>query len=282
MADFTNPQNPAPAQNNPAPAAPAQTDPGQNFLNSFNAGNVNQPAPNTQTPPPAANQDPNAQQQPNNAQQQTDPNTQPAQAPNAPPPDAAFAQMRIHNSALRQTLQQVAPLLGVDLSKLDPKDPDALQAAVSQAIILQQAKQQTQNMDPAVAQQVYEAKMETMRANAKALQASAQNGFNAVIAKYGLNQQEFNGFIDQLASKGINPYEQDVDLLLAYQSLNMDTIIQKEAEKKMKELQDKANHSTAPNQMNGAPGAAPPPSGTPITTMDGLDSILKGFPMPSK
>lgn len=278
MAEVTN-QNATPApQTDPAPApaaAPQQTEPQaqapqlspeqQQLLDGLLTGSKNQPQQQPQTPqatqPP---QDPNATT-PTPGQQ-----TEPGKPPNEVFGNAPFAQMRIQNKALQDALEKVAPTLGIDLTKLDSKDPEALQKAVVEAAVKKQAE--TQQQDPVMAAKLYNAEQKLADQRRETNAILARHGFAQVQQEFKLDQKGLEDFANDLVSKGMNPYDRPMDLVAVYKVLNIDKIIASQVDTKVAAQLQSQQHSTAPNPLNGAPGNQ---NTTPITTVSGLDALLK-------
>lgn len=237
-ADFLNafgltPDDVAQADNNPGdnagadPDAQTQTDP-QNQEGS----------------PENQNQEPGASTEPGAQQEQTAQNADNNQRANA-----AFAQMRSENTALKKLVNDIAGVLGIDANT-----PQAqMQAAVQDAIIRAQAKQQ--NIDPAVLQRLSQLENYKEETEKQALTSRALMGFQTVKNQFKLSDADIDAFANQLMEAGVNPFTRDVDLVSEYKLRNFDALIaaaeQRGIAKEVERQTNVAAHSTQPGSNTG-------------------------------
>lgn len=240
-ADFLDafgltPEDVAQATNNPGdntgadPDAQTDTDP-QN-----QEGN-----PDNQTQE-GAGTEPGTQQQQQEPPAQHDDNNQRA--------NAAFAQMRSENTALKKLVNDIAGVLGIDANT-----PQAqMQAAVQDAIIKAQAKQQ--NIDPAVLQRLSQLENYKEETEKQALMSKALMGFQTVKNQFKLSDADLDKFADQLMEAGVNPFTKEVDLVSEYKLRNFDALIaaaeQRGIAKEATRQTNVAAHSTQPGTNTGA------------------------------
>lgn len=191
--------------------------------------------------------------------QQTD--AQDTQQQNASEPthnraNAAFAQMRTENTALKKIVNDIAGVLGIDANT-----PQAqMQAAVQEAILKAQAKQQ--NIDPAVLQRISQLEAYKADTEKQSLTNKALMGFQSVKNQFNLSDSEVDKFAEQLMEAGVNPFTKEVDLISEYKLRNFDALIAAaEARGKAEEVsrsQNVAAHSTQPGTATGAGTASEP------------------------
>ena len=196
----------------------------------------------------------------NNAQQDPDDDTQRDSRRNA-----AFAQMRSENSALKKLVGDIAGVLGIN-----PDTPqDQMQAAVQDAILKAQAKQQ--NLDPAVLQRLRQLEQYKEANERQSLTNKAYMGFQTVKNQFNLSDKELDGFAEQLMQAGVNPFTTDVDLVQEYKLRNFDKLIaaaeQRGAANEATRQQNVAQHSSQPNNTTGAGSNSEPDKITSTTEL---------------
>ena len=208
----------------------------------------------------------------------TDPpgDTPPANAPppaNDPPDPAkaaagqAFAQMRVENKKLNTMLKSVAEVLGV--SNLE--DPDKLQQVLQEKIT--KALADKQGVPPELLTRLQQLEERDKAYTQDQTRQAAYLGFQKVKTQFELDDVALNAFADQLISEGINPFEQEVNLVGAYVERNIKKLLQDaEAKGIQKEAERAANasaHSTTPPGKSNPPGTPGDP--TKITSMNQLN-----------
>jgi hypothetical protein len=188
--------------------------------------------------------DAQTQQEPSTAQQD---NAQPQQTPNRA--NAAFAQMRSENTALKRIVNDIAGVLGIDTNT-----PQAqMQAAVQDAILKAQARQQ--NMDPALLRRITHLEQYKEANEKQALTNRALMGFQTVKNQFNLTDAEVDDFADQLIMSGVNPFVRELDLVAEYKIRNFDALIAaaeaRGKEQEASRAQAVAAHSTQPGTASG-------------------------------
>jgi hypothetical protein len=239
------------------------------FFKSFGVdppGTTPPPADPPTDPNPAADPptDPNPAGDP-----PTDPNPAgdpPTDPPVEPKPDDkannAFAQMRIQNKNLSK-LVDVAKLLKVDNA------PDK-EAAIRDAVIKAQSKQQ------GVPEELLRRLSTLEDADAKLKQVeferSAYLGFQKVKDTFKLTDAELQSYSDQLFAKGMNPFQQQVDLVNEYRNMNFDRLMEAAVQRGIQQeaaRAAKANQfGTTPNNRQGQGGTEP----SKVTTLSELNN----------
>ena len=258
-------------------AVPTQAE----FLAAFG---ITDPAPAATDPPPAATDpepitDPDpepAATDPDPGTDPTDPapNTDPEPAPAPPQPDRAaqaFAQMRVENNAYKNTLKNVANILGIT----EVNDPVAMAEAIQAKALEAQAKKE--NVPLETLQRLSRLEQLEQELTHEKLKSQAVSGFEQVAKTFKLSEAEVVGFGQQLAGLGINPLEQPIDLVAAYRELHWETLLAKAAEQGRQEEAARAakagQHSTEPGAaVGGTPGAQDK-----VNTVKDLDNFFNGL-----
>lgn len=202
------------------------------------------------------------------------PNTDPEPAPAPPQPDRtaqAFAQMRVENSTYKNTLKNVANILGI----AEVNDPVAMAEAIQAKALEAQAKKE--NVPLETLQRLSKLEQLEQELTHEKLKSQAVTGFEQVAKTFKLSEAEVVGFGQQLAGLGINPLEQPIDLVAAYRELHWETLLAKAAEQGR---QEEAARAAKAGQHSSEPGAAV--GGTPgaqdkVNTVKDLDNFFNGL-----
>ena len=172
----------------------------------------------------------------------------------------AFAQMRIQNSQMKQTLQSLAQLVGLDANNLD-----GVNKAVQDKLLQNQAKQQ--NLPPEVLGRLQALERQNN-------EREAYLGFQKVKDSFNLTDAELSEFADSLIANGLNPFAQHVDLYNEYIVNNYDKLIEKAKQDGIREEAERAakaaKQSTVPGNKSGKDKGLPDK----INTMQDLDKFL--------
>ena len=181
--------------------------------------------------------------------------TVPAEEPEAPlanqKANKAFAEMRTLNRT-----QQAAITKLCKVANIDPNSFESLESLVGHLETVERTAQAKQmNVDPAVLERLATLERTNQAYEQQRLAQLANDGFNKVVADYGLDDKSLIAFATQLQQAGINPYEAECDLTREYKLLNMDSIIKRERDLAVREAlakQQKAtSHSTTPSKTQG-------------------------------
>lgn len=258
-------------------AVPTQAE----FLEAFG---ITDPAPaaaeSPATEPPAteppATEDPAATDPPADPADPADPapNTDPEPAPAPPQPDRtaqAFAAMRVENSTYKNTLKNVANILGIS----DVTDPVAMAEAIQAKALEAQAKKD--NVPLETLQRLSRLEQLEQEMTQEKLKTQAVTGFEQVAKQFQLSEAEVISFGQELMQLGINPLEQPIDLVAAYRELHWETLLAKAAEQGR---QEEAARAAKAGQHSSEPGAAV--GGTPgaqdkVNTVKDLDNFFNGL-----
>ena len=177
----------------------------------------------------------------------------------SPAPDTkmaqAFASMRIQNKKYESLLKGVADILGVD--NLDK--PEELVRVLQTKINEAQAKKQ--NISVELLNEINALKEESAASKAERLQAAALLGFQKVMTDFKLNQAELTDFANTLFADGINPFQEEVDVVKEYKLRNFEKLMADAKEAGIKEEQARAAkaaaHGSTPGKANGQTGGEP-------------------------
>lgn len=202
-----------------------------------------------------------------------DPEPTPTPEPTPEPANSktnrAFAEMRIRTQQYEKTLKSLGELLGAQ----DTSNPENLLNLVQERIVQAQAKQQ--NIPVEILQKLNMLESEAQRNQQQAIQQQALVGFQTVKNQFGLDDAGLDKFAEELASQGINPFAQPVDLIKTYRDIHWQDIMQKEIQKAVEVERQRAlkaaTQSTTPSSTTG--GAATPPSQ--INSASELDAWFK-------
>ena len=220
------------------------------------------PAPATDpTPAPAANPAPTV----TDPAPVTDPaNPEPAPAVTEPvtqqlvqnKANEAFANMRIQNKQMAETLKGVAGILGIQ----DTIDDQAIMTALQHKVLESQA--QEQHVPVELLQEVQYLKQRDQQHTAIQRQSTVEQGFQDLKTKYNLDDQALNQFAKELIQNNNNPLEKDVDLMKEYRNMHFDDLIQDAINKAVANEQSRAAAATQTSTNPGsqqanaaAPGA---------------------------
>ena len=148
----------------------------------------------------------------------TTPAVIPAAAPVVDKAGKAFAEMRVQNKTYQQTLQGVASILGVDVTK-----PEELITAIQAKVTEAQAKEQ--NVPPELLTRLNQLEQDSQKHAQEEIQRNAYLGFQNLKTTYNLTDDALQAFANNLAASGINPFEQQVDVVAQYKVQNFDKLM---------------------------------------------------------
>ena len=164
----------------------------------------------------------------------------------------AFAQMRIQNKQLTDTLKNVAGLLGIEGQPTE----EQLLVAIQEKALQKQAQDAKVPVDLLRRLKLQEDQLAQYSMQQK--QSNIEAGFERVKQTFNLNQQQLNTFAADLVNKGgINPYAQDVDFVQAYRTLHFDDIVAAEVAKAVAAEQTRA---AAAKQQSSTPATKTNPT----------------------
>lgn len=183
----------------------------------------------------------------------------------------AFAQMRIANQKYEKTLKSIASVLGVE----DTDDMDGLLAAFQEKAINKQAEDL--KVPPELLSRLQTAEERLRDFEAERNTNNAYLGFQRVKDEYGLTDKELGEFAATLNEKGLNPFEQPVNLMDQYKLLNYDRLIQKAKDDAIKaelERRDKAKQQASnPGGRQSSTGSSDQTDK--INSVSELDNFIK-------
>lgn len=192
------------------------------------------------------------------------------QKPTPPTPEQkqqyAFGQMRNQITQLEKMLGQVAKASGIEFT--DTKD---LLNKINDDSLSKLAARSNVSVD--LLREMEALRQDSQQWKQQQLKDAASVGFQSLINKYGLSEQELQAFALELDSNGINPFVNAVDLEAEYKVRHFDEITKRMVDKAVQDALKKSGevdeHSSTPMQKQGG--------GTDtdkITTVDGLSAFL--------
>ena len=125
--------------------------------------------------------------------------------------------------------------------------------------------------------------MDALRAGQQQWQQSQREqvafaGFQTLMSQYGLSQDDLKAFAVELDGAGKNPFTQNINVVDEYRLRHFDDIVAKRVDTAVKEALAKSSaadtHSSTPGTQQGAGSGD---GGQKITTLEGLNNLLKDF-----
>jgi hypothetical protein len=217
----------------------------------------------TETDPPAGDDPPATDPPP------ADPNNPPETNNNDDPPldksAQKFAEMRVQNKNYQKIISGVAQILGVT-----DQNPDNVMNSLNDLVLKAQAKKE--NIPEDVYKRLQTLEQRDQEYTQKEIREAAYFGFQQVKDTFKLDNQKLNDFATELQKNGMNPFEQQVDLVKEYRNMHFDEMLQAAVAEGIRQEAERAanaaNHSSTPNNKQGQGGADPEK----ITTVAQLDS----------
>lgn len=227
----------------------------QNFVDSLLSSQEGDPAPQPTDGPPA--DDP--------AQGSTEPQDGNKQDPDddgdidallgddSKNANKAFASMRVKNKQLTDIINNVAAVIGLDPTKMAPKE---LEAAMNQAVIEAQS-QQTQ-IPTEILERLNYLENQNKEREAEKLHSAARNGILAIKEQYGASKDELTEFLSNLAQDGIDPLHTQVDLTTEYVKRNFDKVVAARVETQVAaELERREKAQSSASTPSASKGSSP-------------------------
>jgi hypothetical protein len=220
--------------------------------------------PATETPAPAAG----SEQQPQNPPEEKDKKPAPElPLENLNKQAHAFAEMRKTISEQNKVLEDIGKVLGVS------GKPEEILAGLQKVTNAQKAKDA--GIPPEFMARLTALEQEKAQRDVEDRKLRTYAAINNFQRNMGLDQNQLNAFLTQLAQAGKNPFESDVDLRSEYLVMNFDRLQQEAIQKALEKqaaLDTKAQtQGTNPGTKTGGGDNKT----TEIKTMDGLDAFLK-------
>lgn len=183
----------------------------------------------------------------------------------------AFAQMRIQNKAYSELI--------MDLAKATGQEPKDLQEA--QDILrggLTKVVSKHRNIPEDVLREMEQDKAALAAYKQEQARQKALAGFQHVKDLHGLTKNDINEFVDKLAEKRMNPFEQpDIDLVKEYRHMYFDKLLAAAKEQGVQEERARSikasSNSTTPSTQQGLPDNTGN-QGNPIKSVKDLDKLL--------
>jgi hypothetical protein len=183
----------------------------------------------------------------------------------------AFGQLRQENNELAGILGKIAQANGIQYTNIRDLMGKLNDDAISRLA-------QKQNVPVELLREV-----DALRAGQQQWQQSQREqvafaGFQTLMSQYGLSQDDLKAFAVELDGAGKNPFTQDINVVDEYRLRHFDDIVAKRAEAAVKEALAKSSaadsHSSTPGAQQGAGSGD---GGQKITTLEGLNNLLKDF-----
>lgn len=183
----------------------------------------------------------------------------------------AFGQLRQENNELASILGKIAQANGIQYTNTRDLMGKLNDDAISKLA-------QKQNVPVELLREV-----DALRAGQQQWQQSqreqvAYAGFQTLMSQYGLSQDDLKAFAVELDGAGRNPFTQDINVVDEYRLRHFDDIVAKRVDTAVKEALAKSSaadsHSSTPGAQQGAGGGE---GGQKITTLEGLNNLLKDF-----
>ena len=183
----------------------------------------------------------------------------------------AFGQLRQENNELAGILGKIAQANGIQYTNTRDLMGKLNDDAISKLA-------QKQNVPVELLKE-----MDALRAGQQQWQQSqreqvAYAGFQTLMTQYGLTQEDLKAFAVELDGAGKNPFVQNINVVDEYRLRHFDDIVAKRVDTAVKEALAKSSaaddHSSTPGSQQGAGSGD---GGQKITTLEGLNNLLKGF-----
>lgn len=182
----------------------------------------------------------------------------------------AFAEMRVRNRQLEQTLSGVASALGID-----PKSSsEEVLAGINAVLTQNQAKQQ--NIPLEVLQRLNDLEAANAAHMSEQMRAHAVSGLTAVKDKFNVSLDDMTAFVAELNEAGLNPnYNPNVNLEAEYLMRHWDKVVEQKVNAAVAAEQERAahanEHSSTPNNTSGSTKQE---QRTTINTVKDLDAFF--------
>ena len=183
----------------------------------------------------------------------------------------AFGQLRQENNELAAILGKIAQANGITYANTRDLMGKLNDDAISKLA-------QKQNVPVELLREV-----DALRAGQQQWQQSQREqvafaGFQTLMSQYGLSQDDLKAFAVELDGAGKNPFTQNINVVDEYRLRHFDDIVAKRVDPAVKEALAKSSaadtHSSTPSTQQGAGSGD---GGQKITTLEGLNNLLKGF-----
>ncbi|NLM77018.1 MAG: hypothetical protein GX173_02905 [Ruminococcaceae bacterium] len=238
----------APAESTTSTQPQSQAQPAAETSPDKDSASTNPPVETQQTPPAT---EPKAAETKSDAPAQPEAETEetPEQIFTGTRQNQAFAQMRVQNKQLQDTIGKLGQIMGLPGNT----PPDQLIPIVQQRLLEIEAK--ANNIPVELAQRLEQAEQQRQQQESEMLKNNAALAFQKVKDTYKLTQNQLIEFAQKLNESGKNPYQQPLDLMQEYRLLNFDALLEKARTEAAQEVlvrqQKAATQSSAPSKANG-------------------------------
>lgn len=185
--------------------------------------------------------------------------------------NSAFAQMRVENKKLQETIKGIAETLGLNVKDLNN---EAVVKDIQGALIKAQAAQQ--KVPEELLQRLHTLEQAEQSSKKDRLEQEALLGLQTLKNKFNATTNDLKQFVDDLIEEGKNPFEQSLDLVAEYKVKKFDALIEQAVQKALLEERQRAAkagaHSSQPGTDKGATKGEP----TKVNTISDLEKFLNG------
>jgi len=182
--------------------------------------------------------------------------------------NAAFAQQRIENKQLKETVNRLAKTLGIE----DVSDLNKTVQAINQQVLEYEAKKA--NIPLPVLQSLEDTKALQLQQEQELYKQSAHAGFSKVQNQYKLTDIQVREFAEQVLDSGKNPFAEPVDLVKEYQMLNFDRLLAQAKDEAAQAVVTRQKHAAAHSSTPATSTGAAPTAAASVTSISDLNSML--------
>lgn len=183
--------------------------------------------------------------------------------------NSAFAQMRVENKKLQETIKGIAASLGLNVKDLNT---DVVVKDIQGALIKAQAAQQ--KVPEELLQRLHVLEQAEQAGKKDKLEQDALLGLQTLKNKFNATTKDLKQFVEDLIEEGRNPFEQPLDLVAEYKVKKFDVLIEQSVQKALLEERQRAakagEHSSQPGTATGASKGEP----TKVNTISDLEKFL--------
>lgn len=169
---------------------------------------------------------------------------------------SAFAQMRVENKHLQETIKGIAASLGLNTKGVDT---NTIVKDMQNALIKAQAQQN--KIPEELLQRLHTLEQAEQASKKDKLEQDTLLGLQALKNQYGATSAELKQFVSTLIEEDLSPFEQPVDIVSEYKLRNFDKIVEQAVQKALLEERQRVakadSHSSQPGTEKGATKGEP-------------------------
>ena len=164
---------------------------------------------------------------------------------------SAFAQMRVENKHLQETIKGIAASLGLNTKGVDT---NTIVKDMQNALIKAQAQQN--KIPEELLQRLHTLEQAEQASKKDKLEQDTLLGLQALKTQFGATGAELKQFVSTLIEEDLSPFEQPVDVVSEYKLRNFDKIVEQAVQKALLEERQRVakadSHSSQPGTEKGA------------------------------